>query len=168
MCERSCVRRCALLLACAGVLAGHCATRTFLENGRLVLGANYWSSFNATKMWRDWRPDEIEKDFVALKEHGMTVLRVFPTWSDFQPIVEIHANSARWNRSKDTRMTLGERIREGFADSLDEFGWFLEDLVIFLAAILPWLIIPAVIVLVLCLILRRRKRKKLAKAGKEE
>ena len=105
------MRKCALLLACVGVIAGNCAQKTFLESGKLALGANYWSSFNATKMWRDWRPDEVEKDFLALKEHGMTVLRVFPTWSDFQPIVEIHANSARWNRSKDTRMTLDERIR---------------------------------------------------------
>ena len=109
--ELSFMRKYVLLLACAGALAGNCAPKTFLESGRLALGANYWSSFNATKMWREWRPDEVEKDFVTLKEHGMTVLRVFPTWNDFQPIVEIHANSARWNRSKDTRMTLDERIR---------------------------------------------------------
>ncbi len=41
----------------------------------------------------------------------MTTLRVFPTWSDFQPIVEVHANSAGWNKSKDTRMTLDELRR---------------------------------------------------------
>lgn len=85
--------------------------KTFLEPGRLALGANYWSSHNATKMWREWHPEEIEKDFIALKDCGMTVLRVFPTWSDFQPIVEIHANSAHWNQSKDTRMTLDEQAR---------------------------------------------------------
>lgn len=101
----------ALLLVGAAGFAGRGEAKTFLEPGRLELGANYWSSFNATKMWRDWRPDEIEKDFVALKEHGMTILRVFPTWSDFQPIVEIHANSSRWNQSKDTRMTLDEKLR---------------------------------------------------------
>ena len=101
----------ALLLACAAGLEGRGESKMFLEPGRLELGANYWSSFNATKMWREWRPDEIEKDFVALKEHGMTTLRVFPTWSDFQPIVEVHANCALWNKSKDTRMTLDEKPR---------------------------------------------------------
>ena len=103
-----------LILTIAGLstmtlLGGH--EKTFLESGRLELGANYWASANATKMWREWKPAEIEKDFRRLKEYGMTTLRVFPTWSDFQPIVEVHANSAGWNKSKDTRMTLDELRR---------------------------------------------------------
>ena len=103
-----------LILVLAGVSAmalfgAH--EKTFLESGRLELGANYWASANATKMWREWKPEEIEKDFLQLKEYGMTTLRVFPTWSDFQPIVEVHANSAGWNKSKDTRMTLDELRR---------------------------------------------------------
>jgi hypothetical protein len=39
MCERFSMRKYALLLACAGVLAGNCAPTTFLESGRLALGA---------------------------------------------------------------------------------------------------------------------------------
>ena len=35
-------------------------------DGRFELGVNYWASANATRMWRDWRPDEIEKDLAAL------------------------------------------------------------------------------------------------------
>ena len=92
-------------------LAALGAPKTFLESGKLELGANYWSSYNATKMWREWHPEEIEKDFVTLKEYGMTTLRVFPTWSDFQPIVEVHANCSLWDKSKDTRMTLDEKRR---------------------------------------------------------
>ena len=100
-----------VLLTCGAAFAGRCGGKTFLEPGRLELGVNYWSSFNATKMWREWRPDEIEKDLVALKALGITTLRVFPTWSDFQPIVEVHANCSNWNKSFDTRMTLDEDAR---------------------------------------------------------
>jgi len=92
--------------------------KTFLESGRLELGANYWASRNATKMWRDWQPEEIEKDFLRLKEYGMTTLRVFPTWSDFQPIVNLHRGSGGWNDVHETRMTLDENPRPD-----DAFGY---------------------------------------------
>ena len=111
MIKTCCARASAILIICIAAFAGRCDAKTFLEPGRLELGANYWSSFNATKMWREWRPDEIEKDFIVLKELGMTMLRVFPTWSDFQPIVEVHANCSRWDKSKDTRMTLDEIVQ---------------------------------------------------------
>lgn len=82
-------------------------TPLFID-GRFELGVNYWASANATRMWRDWRPDEIEKDLAALEARGVTVLRVFPTWSDFQPIVEIHAAGNRFGDQKETRFTLDE------------------------------------------------------------
>ena len=87
------------------------AAEPFLESGRLAFGVNYWSSADATKMWRNWRPDEIEKDLDLLEKAGITILRVYPTWNDFQPIVEIHANCSNWNKSYDTRMTSDEVIR---------------------------------------------------------
>ena len=104
-------RQMIMAVAVVSGLAALGAPKTFLESGKLELGANYWSSYNATKMWREWHPEEIEKDFVTLKEYGMTTLRVFPTWSDFQPIVEVHANCSLWDKSKDTRMTLDEKPR---------------------------------------------------------
>lgn len=104
-------RQMIMMAAVMSGLAALGAPKTFLESGKLELGANYWSSYNATKMWREWHPEEIEKDFVTLKEYGMTTLRVFPTWSDFQPIVEVHANCSLWDKSKDTRMTLDEKRR---------------------------------------------------------
>lgn len=104
-------RQMIMAVAVVSGLAALGTPKTFLESGKLELGANYWSSYNATKMWREWHPEEIEKDFVTLKEYGMTTLRVFPTWSDFQPIVEVHANCSLWDKSKDTRMTLDEKPR---------------------------------------------------------
>lgn len=42
-------------------------------------------------MWRDWRPEVIEADFAKLAAHGIKLLRVFPLWPDFQPIVLLRA-----------------------------------------------------------------------------
>ena len=64
-------------------------------------------------------------------------------------------------------VSLGERILTGIGDSFQEFGWFLEDMVIFLASALPWLIALAVIGCVIALVIRRRKNRK-NKNGKKD
>jgi hypothetical protein len=56
------------------------------EPGGFVVGANYWASHAGTAMWRDWRPDVVDDDLRRLSEAGLQMLRVFPLWSDFQPI----------------------------------------------------------------------------------
>jgi len=58
----------------------------FLPSGRFSVGANYWASHAGIAMWRDWRPEIIDRDFALLAAEGLQVLRVFPLWSDFQPI----------------------------------------------------------------------------------
>jgi len=58
--------------------------------GSFVVGANYWASHAGTAMWREWRPDVVERDFRILSEAGLQVLRVFPLWSDFQPITQLY------------------------------------------------------------------------------
>jgi endo-1,4-beta-mannosidase len=40
-------------------------------------------------MWRNWNEESVRKDIEALKNAGITLLRVFPDWSYFQPITEI-------------------------------------------------------------------------------
>ena len=82
--------------------------KPLFESGKMELGMNFWPSETATKMWRDWRPESIEKDLATLEKYGVTVLRVFPVWSDFQPIVEVRRNSSNYNLPYDTRMTLDE------------------------------------------------------------
>jgi hypothetical protein len=58
----------------------------FLASGRFVIGANYWASHAGTFMWRDWDAEVVKEDFRRLAEGGLTVLRIFPLWTDFQPI----------------------------------------------------------------------------------
>ncbi len=60
---------------------------------KFMLGCNYWSSKSAIFMWSDWDEDIIEKDFKLLSENGITTLRVFPLWSEFQPI-SLHRGQA--------------------------------------------------------------------------
>ena len=37
-------------------------------------------------MWSDWRPAVVDSDLRRLAAAKLRVLRVFPLWSDFQPI----------------------------------------------------------------------------------
>lgn len=56
------------------------------ESGTFFTGCNYWASHAGTNMWNNWRADVIEEDFKKLAEAEVRVLRIFPLWSDFQPL----------------------------------------------------------------------------------
>ena len=58
-----------------------------------LLGCNYWASHAGAFMWRQWRPEVVEEDFRAISQRGLRVLRVFPIWSDFQPITPLIGNN---------------------------------------------------------------------------
>jgi beta-galactosidase len=62
-------------------------TLTLMQAGTFTLGCNYWASHAGTRMWTDWRADVVERDLAALAAAGLTTLRVFPLWSDFQPVI---------------------------------------------------------------------------------
>ena len=64
-------------------------TDTLFETGKFFVGCNYWARHAGMMMWRDWRPDVVEREFSAIAANGLDVLRVFPLWSDFQPITKI-------------------------------------------------------------------------------
>lgn len=66
------------------------ADAAFAATDGFVTGCNYWASHGGTAMWRDWRPDVVAADLRQLSdEAGLQVLRVFPLWSDFQPITAL-------------------------------------------------------------------------------
>lgn len=60
-------------------------------NDAYLLGCNYWASHAGTHMWRQWDEAVVEKDFVQMSTLGLKVVRVFPIWSDFQPVSMLHA-----------------------------------------------------------------------------
>lgn len=61
-------------------------TTFLLKSGKLEIGCNYWASHAGTEMWCKWNAGKVEQDFALLAEYGITILRVFPLWQDFQPV----------------------------------------------------------------------------------
>ena len=51
-----------------------------------ILGCNYWASNAGIEMWNNFDINAIKKDMKLLAEHGTTMIRIFPLWSDFQPV----------------------------------------------------------------------------------
>ena len=49
-------------------------------------GCNYWASHAGIRMWNEWDASSVSRDLATLRTNGVTRLRVFPLWSDFQPI----------------------------------------------------------------------------------
>ena len=76
----------------------------FLPSGRLAVGANYWASHAATRMWREWDAAAVGEDLRVLADAGIRLLRVFPNWADFQPIHACFLSGANCRKVAETRM----------------------------------------------------------------
>lgn len=81
----------AVLLMAMGFSAGGTpGPKSVFESGdRFYTGCNYWASHAGMYMWRDWRPQVVERDIAELAAHGVNVIRVFPLWPDFQPLTRL-------------------------------------------------------------------------------
>ena len=90
-------------------------------------------------------------------------LKAYDSKVDFSTV---HVTVRETKVTETKEVSLGERIVTGIGDSFREFGWFLEDMVIFLAAALPWIIALAAVVIVAVLIIRARKNRKNKKEKK--
>ena len=91
-----------------------------------VLGCNYWASNAGADMWRDFDEGVIREDLTALSSHGVTHMRVFPNWRDFQPVMPLY----RGRGELDRYCLEGERDPENqyYLDEvmLDRFDRFLD------------------------------------------
>ena len=54
-----------------------------------MIGCNYWASNAGVYMWRNFDENVVDKDFKVLSENGVDTVRIFPLWSDFQPIKNV-------------------------------------------------------------------------------
>ena len=59
------------------------------------LGVNYWPSRTGINIWKDWRPEEIDRDFALMAATGVRVVRMFLVWDDFQPVKEWYGGYRR-------------------------------------------------------------------------
>lgn len=76
----------ASLILAASVSFGGSAVGEVFRDGVFRCGCNYWASHAGIFMWRNWNPGRVESDLDKLAANGMSVLRVFPLWPDFQPL----------------------------------------------------------------------------------
>ena len=56
------------------------------QQGCFFIGCNYWASHAGMKMWSRWDEQIVKEDLRRLSENHIRTLRVFPLWSDFQPL----------------------------------------------------------------------------------
>lgn len=97
-----------------------------------LIGCNYWASNAGTEMWNQWDPAAIREDLRVLSVHGVSCMRVFPNWRDFQPVVPVIDSHGH---VREYRMAGGEKASdtsfldpvmldrfEAFCDLCDEFG----------------------------------------------
>ncbi len=105
------------------------------DDGVFVIGANYWASHAATAMWSQWSAETVDRDFALLAQYGCTLVRVFPLWSDFQPItlmrrvgvpggtpVEVRMGEAKLPDTPAGRCGVDERMLERFECLADLSG----------------------------------------------
>lgn len=50
-----------------------------------TLGVNYWPRRKAMYWWSDFDATEIDEEFAVIAELGLSVVRIFLLWDDFQP-----------------------------------------------------------------------------------
>lgn len=60
-----------------------------MNKNELIIGVNYWASHAGTDMWKCWDEAVVDADFKRLADLGVEQVRLFPIWSQFQPITEL-------------------------------------------------------------------------------
>ena len=90
--------------AAHGEIRGVATGKSFLREGRVQVGVNFWGSKHATQMWSKWDEASVDEDLRVLASHGMRLLRVFPNWADFQPIHAVTLNGGNWDKVNEMRM----------------------------------------------------------------
>ena len=56
-----------------------------------MIGCNYWDREHGTDMWRCFDEAVIREDIAMLAKTGVKVIRAFPNWRDFQPLMHLYA-----------------------------------------------------------------------------
>lgn len=54
-------------------------------NQPFILGVNYWPRKKAMYWWSDFDAGEVKEEFSIIHELGLTLVRIFLLWDDFQP-----------------------------------------------------------------------------------
>lgn len=105
--------------------------RNFLNKECFFRGVNYWASHAGTAMWSEWNPEVIISDLDKLSADGIEVLRVFPLWSDFQPITNLYGWAGHFTEASHGEKFLDTATEEGRAgisvECIDKFDFLLSE-----------------------------------------
>ncbi|MDR0932252.1 MAG: cellulase family glycosylhydrolase [Victivallales bacterium] len=96
---------------------------------KFFTGCNYWASHAGTYMWRNWNAEIVENDLQILSRYHLHILRIFPLWSDFQPLTMHYgyAGAKTEMRFKEEPLPDTEPGRAGLDETmLKRFGEFLD------------------------------------------
>ncbi len=58
-----------------------------------LLGCNYWASHAGVDMWCNWDEEVVRRDMELMRENGISCLRMFINWRDFQPVKALYRNA---------------------------------------------------------------------------
>ena len=61
----------------------------------MITGCNYWASHAGIRMWSDWREEVVREDFRKIASTGISVVRTFPLWPEFQPLTLLRSAAGR-------------------------------------------------------------------------
>jgi len=61
---------------------------------KFLLGVNYWPGEKAMKWWQEYEPAEVRRDFAAVRDLGLRLVRFFLLWEDFQPRPDVVSRDA--------------------------------------------------------------------------
>ena len=96
------------------------------DDGGFFIGCNYWARNAGMYMWSKWRPDVIEREIAELAKYGVSVMRVFPLWPDFQPLTGDCRQGGLY-RSFRFRENLDLPNEAGVDDEMvGRFAWFAD------------------------------------------
>ena len=89
-----------------------------------AIGCNYWASNAGMYMWKNFDREIVEKDLALLSSYGVDTIRVFPLWSDFQPVSKMFvSNKVFTERVGDTPIKtyggLDQKQMDNFSALLD-------------------------------------------------
>ncbi len=65
-----------------------------------VLGVNYWPRRKAMYWWSNFDAEEVRQEFAVIREYGMTVVRIFLLWDDWQPTADSVSKDCLTNLGK--------------------------------------------------------------------
>lgn len=98
-----------------------------LTEGTFTMGVNYWASHAGTNMWREWDEEVIHDDLQRLSEEGIRLLRIFPLWSDFQPLKTLYGSRREVRYENDEVLPFTDEGRAGVDPlMIERFGRFCK------------------------------------------